>query len=223
VATAIILFGAPGSGKGTQAGLLRSCLNVPHISTGDMLRERIRQGADGGVAGVVQSGGLVSDQVVNDMVAKRIGQPDARDGFILDGYPRTVEQAQFLCKNLEERGIRELVIHLVVDYNVIIARLIGRRQCPCCGTVYNIASQPPRVAGVCNLDGTPLVTREDDTEPVIRERLEAYDRQFKPVLGFFRGTGRRLREFDASHLTPEALFDRVCSSIREEETSLDDH
>jgi adenylate kinase len=181
-----------------------------------MLRERIRKGADGGVADKVKSGGLVSDQVVNEMVLERIAEPDARDGFILDGYPRTVEQAQFLCKNLEERGIRELVIHLVVDYNVIIARLIGRRQCPCCGAVYNIASQPPRVAGVCDLDGTPLVTREDDTEPVIRERLEAYDRQSKPVLGFFRGTGRRLREFDASHLTPEALFDRVCNSIREE-------
>lgn len=216
VATAIILFGAPGSGKGTQAGLLRSCLNIPHISTGDMLRERILKGADGGVAEMVKSGGLVSDQVVNEMVVERISQPDTRKGFILDGYPRTVEQAEFLCKRLEERGIRELVIHLVVDYNVIIVRLAGRRQCPRCGTVYNVVSQPPRVAGICDLDGTPLVTREDDAEPVIRERLEAYDRQTKPVIGFFRETGRRLIEFDASPLTPEALFDRVCNSIREE-------
>lgn len=212
---AIVLFGSPGSGKGTQAKMLTECLGIPHVSTGDMLRDRVRHGAQcsARMAAVMQSGALVSDAVVNGMVEERLSQPDAADGFVLDGYPRTLEQAQHLDQWLDGRGFREVVIHLAVDYNIIIARLTGRRQCPRCGTLYNLASQPPREDNVCDLDGTGLVVREDDREPVIRERLEAYDRQTRPVLEYYRAAQRRLVEVRADADPPKALFHRICQAL----------
>jgi adenylate kinase len=207
---AIVLFGSPGSGKGTQAKLLQQCLKVPHISTGDMLRERIK-GDDLGTKAVsaMQSGALVCDEVMNRMVAERLTQPDAASGFILDGYPRTLAQAEHFVDWLAGRKIREVVIHLAVDYNIIIARLTGRRQCPCCGTLYNVASHPPKVDGVCDLDGTNLVIRDDDREEVIRERLEAYERQTRPVLEFFRKSGHRVVRVDASVDPPQAVHEKI--------------
>jgi adenylate kinase len=212
---AIVLFGSPGSGKGTQAKLLKQRLQVPHISTGDMLRERIAQGTELGlkVAAKMQAGALVLDDVVNEMVATRLGEPDAADGFILDGYPRTTPQAQFLSDWLDRRGIHEVVIHLAVDYNSIITRLTGRRQCPLCGTLYNIGTRPPKVEGVCDLDGTKLVIRNDDREEVIRERLSAYERQTRPVLDYYRAAGRRLLEVDASSHPPDVVFEKICQAI----------
>jgi len=211
----IVLFGSPGSGKGTQAKLLKQRLQVPHISTGDMLRERIAQGTELGliVAAKMQAGILVRDFVVNEMVAERLRLPDAADGFILDGYPRTIPQAQFLNDWLDERGIREVVIHLAVDYNSIIARLTGRRQCPRCGTMYNVVSRPPKCDGVCDLDGEKLVIRNDDREEVIRERLSAYESQTRPVLEFYRSAGRRLLEVDASSHPPELVFQMICRAL----------
>jgi adenylate kinase len=215
LSNSIVLFGSPGSGKGTQAKLLKRCLQAPHISTGDMLRERIAQGTELGqrVAAKMHAGGLVLDEVVNAMVASRLGERDAADGFILDGYPRTTPQAHFLSDWLDEHGIREVVIHLAVDYNSIIARLTGRRQCPRCGTLYNIVSRPPKREGVCDLDGEKLVIRDDDREEVIRERLNAYDRQTRPVLEYYRTSGRRLLEVDASSDPPEKVFDKICQAI----------
>ena len=215
MAKAIVLFGSPGSGKGTQAKLLKARLRVPHISTGDMLRERIAQGTELGlrVAAKMHAGALVLDGVVNEMVAARLSEPDAANGFILDGYPRTTPQAQFLSDWLDERGISEVVIHLAVDYNSIIARLTGRRQCPRCGTLYNIASRPPKCDGVCDLDGEKLVIRDDDREEVIRERLSAYERQTRPVLDYYRAAGRRLLEVDASSHPPEVVFEKICQAI----------
>jgi adenylate kinase len=212
---AIVLFGSPGSGKGTQAKLLKQRLRVPHISTGDMLRERIAQGTELGlrVAAKMQAGSLVLDDVVNEMVASRLAEPDAANGFILDGYPRTTPQAQFLSDWLDQRGIREVVIHLAVDYNSIIARLTGRRQCPLCGTLYNIGTRPPKVEGVCDLDGTKLVIRNDDREEVIRERLHAYEQQTRPVLEFYRKTGRELLEVDASSDPPDVVFEKICQAL----------
>ena len=127
--------------------MLTQCLGIPHISTGDMLRDRIRQGAElkPCVAAKMQAGALVSDEVVNLMVEERLSEPDAGKGFVLDGYPRTLTQAEHLCGWLDGRGIREVVIHLAVDYNIIIARLTGRRECPRCGTLYNVAFHPPKV------------------------------------------------------------------------------
>src|SRR5690242_11353645 len=192
--------------------MLSRCLGIPHISTGDMLRDSIRHGSELGTAVVatMQSGALVSDEVVNAMVEERLSQPDARNGFVLDGYPRTMQQAEHFSEWLEERRIREVVIYLAVDYNVVIARLTGRRQCPRCGTLYNLASQPPRVDTLCDLDGEKLVVREDDSEPVIRERLDAYERQTRPVLEFFLTAGRRVITVDASSDPPEAIFQKIC-------------
>jgi adenylate kinase len=212
---AVVLFGSPGSGKGTQANLLKNCLKVPHISTGDMLREHIRDGNSLGVkvAATLQAGTLVRDDVVNRLVDERLAEPDAQAGFILDGYPRTRQQADRFCGWLDGRGIRELVIHLVVDYNVIVTRLTGRRQCPRCGTLYNTVSNPPRVDGVCDLDGQALEVREDDREPVIRQRLAEYESQTRPLIEFFREKHRRLVEIDASYRTPEALLSEECKAI----------
>jgi adenylate kinase len=195
--------------------LLAQRLRVPHISTGDMLRDRIRSGFETGtvVVATMRSGALVSDSVVNDMVKERLSESDAARGFILDGYPRTLDQAGMLAEYLAGRGIREVVIHLAVDYNVIIARLTGRRQCPRCGTLYNVSSHPPRVEGVCDLDGETLIVRDDDGEAVIRERLDAYDRQTRPVLEYFRTSGHRVIEVDASDDPPETVYRRICQMM----------
>jgi len=210
-----VLFGSPGSGKGTQAKVLTRCLKVPHISTGDMLREHIRQGDRLGsaVAARMQSGALVSDEVVEALVEERLAMPDAAGGFVLDGYPRTLAQADHLGRLLDGRGIREMVIYLAVDYNVVIARLTGRRQCPRCGTLYNIVSKPPRDDMRCDLDGEKLVIRDDDREPVIRERLEAYERQTRPVLEHLRLAGRRVVEVDASNDPPDAVSRKICQAL----------
>ena len=212
---AIVLFGSPGSGKGTQAKLLTECLGVPHVSTGEMLRDGIRQGAgvDAAVAATMHAGSLVSDDVVDAMVEERLVQPDAAKGFVLDGYPRTLAQARHLSEWLNERGIREVVIHLAVDYNVIIARLTGRRECPRCGTSYNVALRPPKVDALCDLDGEKLVVRDDDSEAVIRQRLEAYDRQTRPVLEYLRTAGGRVIEVDASNDPPEMVYRKISQAL----------
>jgi adenylate kinase len=218
---AIVLFGSPGSGKGTQAKMLSRCLGIPHISTGDMLRDRIRHGSELGTAVVatMQSGALVSDEVVNEMVEIRLSQPDSRLGFVLDGYPRTLDQADHLCRWFDRGSIREVVIYLAVDYNVVIARLTGRRQCPRCGTLYNVVSHPPQVDELCDLDGEKLVVREDDRESVIRERLDAYERQTRPVLDYLVTAGRRVVKVDASVDPPEVIFQRICRSVEADDRS----
>jgi len=220
---AIVLFGSPGSGKGTQAKLLTGCLHVPQVSTGDMLREHIGRGNELGraVAERLHSGALVSDEVVDALVEERLAMPDAARGFVLDGYPRTLAQADHLCRWLDSRGIREVVIHLAVDYNVVIARLTGRRQCPRCGTLYNIVSKPPRVDMLCDLDGEKLVIRDDDREEVIRERLEAYERQTRPVLEYLKLAGRRVVEVDASNDPPDVVFRKICQATECDDRSED--
>src|SRR5262249_48211616 len=152
----------------------------------------------------------VSDEVVNRMVEERLSQPDAAEGFVLDGYPRTLAQAEHLSGWLDGRGIRELVIYLAVDYNIVIARLTGRRQCPRCGTLYNLATKPPRVDEVCDLDGEKLVIRDDDRAEVIRERLDAYERQTRPVRDYLISAGRRVIEVDASKDSPEMVYRKIC-------------
>ena len=215
---ALVLFGPPGSGKGTQAKLLVQCLGIPQISTGDMLREHIQAGDSMGIAvrGVMRTGGLVADEKVNRLVAERLQRPDAGGGFILDGYPRTRQQAEWLCNWLKKRGIDELVIHLLVDYNSLITRLTGRRQCPRCGTLYNLYSKPPKNDELCDLDGTKLVIRVDDSTEVIHQRLEAYEQQTRPLIDYFREKGRRLLEIDASTDPPQALVQKICLAIRED-------
>ena len=212
---AIVLFGSPGSGKGTQAKLLTNCLGVPHISTGDMLRERVvGDEALSKAANAMHSGLLVADELVNGMVEERLARADAGRGFILDGYPRTLQQARHLREWLEERGVREVVIHLAVDYNIVIARLAGRRQCPRCGTLYNLVLKPPKRDNVCDLDGETLAVRDDDSEQVISERLDAYERQTRPVLDYYRTTPVRMLEVDGSQESPERVSEKICRALK---------
>jgi adenylate kinase len=214
---ALVLFGPPGSGKGTQAKLLVQCLGIPHISTGDMLREHIvAQDAFGlGIVETMRSGGLVADEKVNGLVAERLARPDCAAGFILDGYPRTRQQAEWLGNWLKQRTMPELVIHLLVDYNILITRLTGRRQCPICGTLYNLFSKPPKRDEVCDLDGAKLVIRPDDSKAVIDERLAAYERQTQPLIAYFRETRRPVLDLDASSDPPSALVQKICRAVAE--------
>jgi adenylate kinase len=161
------------------------------------------------VAAKVYAGALAPDDVVDRMVEERLGRPDAVEGFVLDGYPRTLSQARSLVEWLKQRANGEVVIHLAVDYNVIIARLTGRRECPRCGTLYNVALRPPKVDELCDLDGEKLVRRDDDREEVIRERLDAYERQTRPVLEYLRTAGGWVIEVDASNDPPEMVFRKI--------------
>ena len=203
--SALLLFGPPGSGKGTQAALLAERLGVPHISTGDMFRQQVKEGTELGrqVQEILQSGQLVPDELVNRMVEKRLSRADAASGFILDGYPRTLRQAEMLDGLLAGRD--KVVINLQVDYNTIIERITARRSCPTCGAVYNLVSNPPKKDMVCDRDGTPLIQREDDTEPVMRRRFEAYDQQTVPVMNFFRRAGYRLVDVVGGNGAPSEL------------------
>jgi adenylate kinase len=213
---AIILFGSPGSGKGTQAKLLRNCINGPHISTGDMLRAHIEADDEVGRESerLLKAGKLVPDEWVNELVEQRIAQPDCRTGVILDGYPRTLNQARVLMDLLARSGFRPAVVHLVVDYEKIVARLSGRRQCPVCGTLYSLKTNPPKVPGICDLDGAALVTREDDREPVIRQRLSEYESLTRPLLEYFRNAGVPMFEINGAEATPEKISQQVCGLLQ---------
>jgi adenylate kinase len=215
----LILFGAPGSGKGTQAKLLKQELELPHISTGDMLRERVaRKDALGRqVEGLLQAGTLVPDATVNQLVKDRIAEPDCHRGFILDGYPRTVSQAQMLTGMLKaDSELDTIVVHLRVDNAVIVARIAGRRQCPTCGNVYSWSPNSPTVSEVCDYDGSRLMIRDDDREEVVSERLKAYDRQTAPVLGYFTGEGFPCIAVDgAMPGGPQVIARKVIAQIKE--------
>jgi adenylate kinase len=214
----LILFGPPGSGKGTQAKLLKQSLGLAHISTGDMLRERVAAGDPLGreVAAIMQSGGLVPDETVNRMVEDRIRKPDCERGFILDGYPRTVHQAGLLRGLLAAQGVTPMVVHLAVSYNVIIARLSGRRQCPACGALYSLNSAAPTVSEVCDYDGSKLVVREDDREEVVRERMRAYEQQTAPVLEFLRNAGYPSWDLESADGTPQTIARQIETWVRKE-------
>jgi adenylate kinase len=217
--SAVILFGPPGSGKGTQARLLRErCVKGPHISTGDMLRKHIEAEDEIGreVRGVMKSGRLVSDELVNRLVELRIQEPDCREGFILDGYPRTVNQATVLRNLMACDGFVPTVVHLLVDYEKVVARLSGRRQCAVCGTLYSLATNPPTIPGVCDLDGAALETREDDRESVIRERLTQYASETRPVLDYFRQAGVKMFETEGAGASPEEISRSICERLGEQ-------
>lgn len=212
----LLLFGPPGSGKGTQSGLITNWLHIPAISTGEMLRREIETGTElGGLAkDVMATGGLVVDGLVNRMLLERISQPDCRAGFLLDGYPRTVKQAEFLDSTLTARGLpAAIVLHLDVPFPLLIERMNARRQCPRCGRTYNLLSNPPRNPGVCDIDGTPLAARADDNESIFRERLRTYGELTRPVLTHYRGRGYHRIDGDRP---PKAVFDEIVSILEAE-------
>jgi adenylate kinase len=196
----VILLGPPGAGKGTQAKRIEQHYNIPQISTGDILRRNVKAGTPLGDAAraVMDRGQLVPDDLVNPMVAERLREFDCHRGFILDGFPRTAVQAGWLDAFLEHEffdksnGCNRLpiVMRLDVDYNELLRRLTGRRTCPTCGRTYNVHLQPPKVDELCDVDGTRLIIREDDREEVIRERLQEYESQTRPVADYYQAKGR---------------------------------
>ena len=205
----LLLFGPPGSGKGTQSGRISNWLKIPAISTGDMLREEIKAGTALGNAAqtIMASGGLVGDDLVNRMLARRVSAPDSAHGFLLDGYPRTVEQAEYLDRLLAERHFTTpVVLHLDVPLDALVGRLTSRRQCPTCKRIYNLLQLPPRTPGVCDDDGTPLITRKDDTEEVVSERIRTYDAVTRPVLAYYQDRKYYQIRGDRS---PEYIFEAI--------------
>ena len=189
----IILLGAPGAGKGTQAKRVVERYGIPQISTGDLLRENVKLGTSLGrkAKEVMDAGRLVSDELVCDMVAERISRPDCARGYILDGFPRTVGQAEWLDGFLSARGSKLplRVIEITVDYNKLLKRLTGRRTCPVCGTIYNMYTNPPKVDEICDREGAKLTFRKDDSEEAIGTRLRAYEKDTLPLTDYYRQRG----------------------------------
>jgi adenylate kinase len=209
----LIFIGPPGSGKGTQAKRLAETHGVPHISTGDMLRQAIDEGTELGrkAAPILASGGLVSDDIMVGIIKDRLGKPDAARGFILDGYPRTVVQAEKL-DGLVGNGKGDLrVLQLLVPDDVIVKRIVLRRSCPQCGSIYHLESAPPRNDLVCDRDGAELIARPDDNEQAIRKRLDAFHKQTLPVATFYKAKSV-LRTVDGVGPVDE-VFERIERSL----------
>ncbi len=190
----ILLMGAPGSGKGTQAKELVKIWGIPQISTGDLLRANVAQGTSlGRVAKeIMQRGELVPDSLVNEMVTVRLQAPDTASGYILDGFPRTLGQAGWLDGRLalQAQALPLIAVSIHVDYNQLLRRITGRRSCPVCQAIYNVYLNAPKRDGFCDVDGTALVQRADDTEEVFKERMRAYTALTAPVVEHYRDVGR---------------------------------
>jgi adenylate kinase len=189
---ALIFLGPPGAGKGTQAKLAARKCGLPHLSTGDMFRDAIRRGTPLGkkVQPILGSGALVPDDLVMSMVEERLSQPDCARGFIFDGFPRTLPQAEQLDMLLEAKGFgKPLVVEFCLSPEKLFRRLAGRWTCPVGGEIYNEFDAPPKIAGVCDRDGGKLVQRPDDRPEVVKDRLVAYERQTRPLSDYYRRHG----------------------------------
>src|SRR5467141_3745885 len=189
---AVIFLGPPGAGKGTQAKELAKKYGVPHLSTGDMLREHVSKGTPLGKAAkpIMERGDLVPDSLVLQMIRERIERPDCSHGFVFDGFPRTVAQAKYVGELLKHHGYkRPFVIHLAIDPSILMRRLTGRRTCKVGGEIDNIYERPPEVDGICDADGGELMQRPDDREEVIGPRLQAYEKQTAPLAAYYGRLG----------------------------------
>lgn len=188
----IILLGPPGAGKGTQAEKLVKKYNLTHISTGDMFRAAIKEGTELGMKAkeYMDKGELVPDEIVVGIVKERLLQPDCENGFLLDGFPRTVAQAQALGDALDGMGVAiDLVLNVDVEQEELLSRLTGRRVCKTCGSTYHIRFNPPTVRNVCDKCGGELYQRADDTVETVKQRLEVYRNQTAPLIDYYSGTG----------------------------------
>ncbi|HYC60085.1 MAG TPA: adenylate kinase [Thermoanaerobaculia bacterium] len=213
----IIFIGPPGSGKGTQAKRLASRFGIPHISTGDMLREAVTDGTELGLqaAPIMASGGLVSDDLMISIIDERLGKADASKGFILDGFPRTIVQAEKLdgivgkSAGNGDGGLR--VLQLLVPDDAIVRRITQRRTCAQCGAIYHLENNPPATGSVCDRCGAEVIARADDTEQAVRKRLESFHRQTLPVATYYKAKSI-LREVDGVGPVDE-IFERIEKSL----------
>jgi adenylate kinase len=221
----IIFIGPPGSGKGTQAKRLAGRFGIPHISTGDMLREAVADGTELGLkaAPIMASGGLVSDDLMIGIINDRLARPDAQAGFILDGFPRTIVQAEKLDSIVGSHAESEVqsdegnghgglrVLQLLVPDDAIVRRISARRTCVQCGAIYHLENNPPANDSVCDRCGAEVIARADDTEPAVRKRLEAFHRQTLPVATYYKAK-QILREVDGVGPVDE-IFERITTSL----------
>ncbi|MDU1831619.1 MAG: adenylate kinase [Finegoldia magna] len=184
----LILLGPPGAGKGTQAKRVIEEFDIPHISTGDIFRKNIKEKTELGqkVEGLLAEGKLVPDELTIEIVWDRLDQEDCKNGFLLDGFPRTIPQAEALDEGLAKRGLKlDRVLNIDVDKDSLVKRLSGRRVCPNCGASYHIDNNPPKVEGICDVCQTPVIQREDDKEETVLDRIKVYDSQTKPLVDFY--------------------------------------
>jgi len=212
----VALIAPPGGGKGTQAAMIKEEFGIPHISTGDIFRAIVRGEYQGNadvemIKGYMSRGELIPDQVVIELVKERLSQPDCARGYLLDGFPRTVEQAKAF-DSLDANLRLMHVIYLRVPQEVILERLLGRWTCPTCQAVYHEKTHPPKVPGVCDVDGTKLIQREDDKEETIRKRLDVYEKQTKPLIDYYRNA-EILTEIDGN-ATIYDVFSRIKEVLR---------
>jgi adenylate kinase len=210
----LVLMGPPGVGKGTQAARLEAALGLPQVSTGALLRAARRDGSTLGVeaAKFMDAGNLVPDEVVVALISRRLAESDAQAGAILDGFPRTVSQAESLDTMLKAKNRSvDRALLLTVDETEVIDRILGRRTCMQCNSVFHIRSKPPRVAGICDACGSELISRQDDNEEAIRTRLATYRASTEPVVGFYRSHGV-LREVDGGQ-TVDKVFEGLQGAL----------
>jgi adenylate kinase len=212
-ALVVVLLGPPGAGKSEQSRRLTERHSIPVVSTGDLLRDHVRRGTPLGLQAdsYMKAGKLVPDSLMNPILEDRLSQPDCAQGFILDGYPRTLAQAESLDALLKLRGLSPHVILIEVPTERLLKLLTGRRVCPRCNRSYNIYFQPPKKEGVCDVDGTPLVQRPDDKEEVIRRRLDTYQRETQPAIDYYARRSR-LRRVKGDQ-TPEKVAAELESKL----------
>ena len=209
----IVIIGAPGAGKGTQSRLLSEKYGYPHISTGDILREMARADTPLGrkVKETMAAGLLVSDEILAEVIRTRTSQPDCSNGYILDGYPRTLDQAHLLEELASQQGKQIRFARIVVSEEALLKRLTGRRACSKCGEIYNIYFSPPKVDSVCDLDGAPLMQRSDDHPEAVSRRLEEYKGYTAPLIDYYRQSGRLIEV--NGELPVEDVFEKLLAAI----------
>ena len=213
-----VLLGPPGAGKGTQAVRLVEKYEIPHISTGDIFRKNIKEGTELGKKAqeYMNAGALVPDELVVDLVKDRLQQDDCKNGFLLDGFPRTIFQAEKLDEFLSESNQKmDIVINLKVEKEALIKRLTGRRVCKDCGASYHIVNIPPKKEGVCDICGGELIQRQDDNIETVENRINVYEEQTAPLIGYYKEAGS-LVDFDGEASLDE-VFDAIVQAIGEQE------
>lgn len=212
----VVLLGPPGAGKGTQAEGIAAKYNIPHISTGDIFRANVKEGTPLGlkISSIMETGQLVPDELVCEVVEDRIQQADCANGYLLDGFPRTVEQAKFFDEYLAKNG-QELdkVIDIEVDEEILLPRMVGRRVCRNCGKPYHVIAMPPKKEGVCDVCGGEVYQRADDTEETVRNRFAVYNAQTSPLTDYYRESGK-LAPVDGA-AAKQDVFNAICALLGE--------